>query len=208
MLPMPRRVAVAGLLLCCLSVSLPLPAQSLSAAELLQVLRAGGNVIVMRHASSPRTLPDKAEANPDNTALERQLDSAGRTSAAKMGKALRELKIPVGEVLSSSTYRALETAKFAQLRGVKTYPELGDGGQSMALAGNGQGTWLQQQVTQLPPAGSNTFIITHLPNISAAFPEAHNAADGEALVFGADGKGGSALLARIKIDEWPELGKR
>jgi hypothetical protein len=29
--------------------------------------------------------------------------------------------------------------------------------------------------------------------------------DGEALIFGSDGKGGTTLVARIKIDEWPKM---
>jgi hypothetical protein len=46
----------------------------------------GGYVIVMRHASSPRDVPDKRHANADNVNLERQLDEAGRASATAMGK--------------------------------------------------------------------------------------------------------------------------
>jgi hypothetical protein len=48
--------------------------------------------------------------------------------------------------------------------------------------------------------------VTHLPNIAAAFPQfASGLADGEALIFGPDGKGNAILLARVKIDEWPTL---
>src|ERR1039457_3284734 len=84
-------------------------AQTLSGDALVKALRQGGYVIVMRHASSPREVPDKQTANPDNLKPERQLDEIGRTTAAAMGKALRDLKIPIGEVYSSPTYRALET---------------------------------------------------------------------------------------------------
>ena len=59
----------------------------------------------MRHASSPREVPDKQTANADNVNLERQLDEAGRASATAMGKALRDLRIPVGEVLTSQRIR-------------------------------------------------------------------------------------------------------
>ena len=45
-----------------------------------------------------------------------------------MGKALRDLKIPVGEVLSSPTYRALATARLAQLANPQSHAELGDRG--------------------------------------------------------------------------------
>ena len=85
-------------------------AQFLSGDAVGKALQKGGYIIVMRHASSPREAPDKQTANPDNVKPERQLDQEGRTSATAMGKALRELKIPIGDVLSSPTYRALERA--------------------------------------------------------------------------------------------------
>ena len=90
-------------------------AQALHGDALVKALRQGGYVIVMRHTSSPREVPDKKTANADNVKPERQLDEEGRTTATAMGKALRELKIPIGEVLTSPTYRALETVKYAQL---------------------------------------------------------------------------------------------
>jgi hypothetical protein len=56
-------------------------AQTLSGAALVNALKQGGYVIVMRHASSPAVPPDKEHANADNTKLERQLDAAGRAGA-------------------------------------------------------------------------------------------------------------------------------
>jgi hypothetical protein len=49
--------------------------ESLSGKELVSALRAGGYVILMRHVSSPRTPPDRAQANADNVQHERQLDA-------------------------------------------------------------------------------------------------------------------------------------
>jgi phosphohistidine phosphatase SixA len=56
----------------------------------------------MRHASSPREVPTTQTANADNVKLERQLDEAGRAGAVAIGRALCDLKIPVGEVLTSN----------------------------------------------------------------------------------------------------------
>ena len=180
-------------------------AQALHGAALVKALRQGGYVIVMRHTSSPREAPDKKTANADNVKIERQLDEEGRTTATAMGKALRELRIPVGEVLASPTYRALETVRYAQLGNPRTYEELGDGGQSMQGGTEAQATWLQKKVTQFP-MGVNTIVVTHFPNMTRAFPQwSSGLADGEALVFGSDGKGGTSLVARIKIEEWPGM---
>jgi phosphohistidine phosphatase SixA len=175
-------------------------AQQLQGDALVKALRQGGYVIVMRHASSPRDVPDKATANPDNTKPERQLDPEGRASATAMGKALRDLKIPIGAVLTSPTYRALETIRYAQFGKPEAFPELGDNGQSMTGGTEAQATWLRKKVTELPK-GTNTLIVTHMPNMSRAFPESTaNLADGEALVFGPTG-----VVARVKIETWQEM---
>jgi phosphohistidine phosphatase SixA len=180
--------------------------QTLPTDSVATALRTGGYVIVMRHASSPRTLPSAAQANADNTQLERQLDEAGRASARDMGEALRRLKIPIGEVLSSPTYRALETVRLARLGEAKTHSELGDSGASMQAQSDGKrGAWLQGRSAQLPPTGVNTVIVTHSPNMSEAFPTAAGMADGEAIVFRPDGKGSASVSARVKIEDWRNM---
>ena len=177
-------------------------AQTLSGEALVKALQQGGYVIVMRHTSSPGAVPDKATANPDNTKPERQLDEEGRTTATAMGKAFRDLKIHIGEVLSSPTYRALETVKYAQFGTAIPTPELGDNGQSMAGGTAAQAEWLQKRVLQTPK-GTNTLMVTHTPNLRGAFPAQTGVADGEALIFAPR----ATLVARIKIEEWEKLAK-
>jgi phosphohistidine phosphatase SixA len=178
-------------------------AQQLQGDALVKALLQGGYIIVMRHASSPRDVPDKAAANPDNVKPERQLDPAGRASATAMGKALRDLKIPIGTVLTSPTYRALETIRYAQFGNPQTFPELGDNGQSMSGGTEAQAMWLRKKVTEFPK-GTNMLIVTHMPNMSRAFPESTaNLADGEAVIFGKSG-----VVARVKIEDWPKLAGR
>jgi phosphohistidine phosphatase SixA len=181
---------------------------SASRQELLADLRHGGYVIVMRHASSPHDIPDAVHMNADNKNRERQLDEAGIKAAQAMGNALHRLGIPVGEVLSSPTYRALQTVKFAQLGRARSFPQLGDGGQSMQADNSGaRAAWLQARAAKVPMNGTNTVIVTHFPNIMEAFGHsAAGLADGEALILKPDGHGGAALVARLKIDEWAMLG--
>jgi phosphohistidine phosphatase SixA len=176
-------------------------AQTLSGSALVKALQAGGHVIVMRHASSPRDVP--ASPNPDNVPPERQLDEKGRSTATALGDALRRLKIPIGEVLTSPTYRARETARLARLPNPRSATELGEGPQSMqGSVAPGQTEWLQKKVKEFP-RGTNTILITHVPNVTAGFPgETPAAVEGEAFVFGPDGKGGARVVGRIKIEEW------
>jgi phosphohistidine phosphatase SixA len=194
-----------GSLLPLLAMSVAANATSPAPKNLAVALRSGGYVILMRHASSPRTPPDAASANPDNVNHERQLDQSGRASVQAMGEALRRLKIPIGQVLSSPTYRALETVRLAKFGTPTTYPQLGDAGHSMQADTSGQrGAWIRARVARVPPRGTNALIVTHSPNIAEAFPaDANGLEDGEALIFHPDGHGGAAIVARVKIDEWP-----
>ena len=178
-------------------------AQTLVGAALVKSLQAGGYVIVMRHASSPGEIPPKP--NPDNVPPERQLDEKGRATATAMGDALRRLKIPIGEVLTSPTYRARETARLARLPNPRPATEIGEGTGSMKAVDRAMTEWLQKKVTEFP-RGANTVLVTHVPNVSAAFPDVLPAVvEGEAVVFGPDGKGGARVVARIKIEEWPRF---
>ena len=177
----------------------------MSGRDLVDALRQGGYVLVVRHASSPRDTPDEKTARSDNVNRERQLDDAGRAAAAAMGQALRELKIPIGEVFSSPTYRAMETVRMARLENPTRQAELGDLGRSMQGVTEVEGRWLREKASQVPPAG-NTLMVTHSPNITRAFGGATaDVADGETLVFRPSGAGSAELIARIRIDEWPRL---
>ena len=76
---------------------------------LVQHLREGGYVLLMRHAHAPAEPPAGGMTAPDNLNHERQLDETGRGTARAMGDAIRKLHIRVGAVLSSPAYRALQT---------------------------------------------------------------------------------------------------
>lgn len=171
---------------------------------LVDGLRHGGYVLVVRHASSPTSLPTKSAADAENVALERQLDAKGRQTAVAMGKAFRSLHIPVGKVYSSPTYRARETIRLAAFGSPESVPELGDQGHSMArLNGPGPAAWLKAKVAEKPAPGHNTILVTHMPNIAEAFPEhATGLQDGETLVFKPDGRGHTAFVAQIPIEDW------
>jgi phosphohistidine phosphatase SixA len=182
----------------------PLAGQTLPRNGLAAALRAGGYVIVMRHANSPRQAPDAATANPDNTNRERQLDEAGRRDAAAMGAALKRLRIPFNEVLASPAYRALETARLLDVGKARAEDELSNEG--MTATNEARAAWLREQVARKVGPGGNRLLITHGPNISAAFPEySTGMGEGEALIFDPRGKDGPVMIQRIQIGDWPGL---
>ena len=185
----------------------PVPAQQAKDSALLAALRHGGCVILMRHASSPDSLPTARSAAAGNGNLERQLDGEGRADARAMGDALRQMGIAIGAVMSSPTFRARETIAAAGLRSPQIFAQLGDAGHSMsreAVAAWSQ--WLRQMVSRQPPAGSNALIVTQMPNISDAYGRLASALKGGgALIFRPDGHGNARMLAVMQIGDWKQL---
>jgi len=109
----------------------------------------------------------------------------------------------VGEVFTSPTYRARETVRLLGVGMPTSVDELGDGGRSMQNATDAQSAWLQKIVRRVPTG--NSLVVTHMPNIARAFPDITNVSDGESLVFRPDGRGGTVLASRVKIEQWAEL---
>ncbi len=178
-------------------------AEDLSSVALASLLQQGGYVIVMRHASSPDTPPTPNEADPQNPEHQRQLDERGRQTARGMGVAFKALHVPIGEVWSSPTYRALQTFQLADLPHPQTAAEIGGG----AAAADGA-MWLRAKAAQPLRPETDTLIVTHYPNITAAFGKAADApSDGEAIVF-RPGEAPLTVVGRIKIEEWPNLAER
>jgi hypothetical protein len=84
--------------------------------DLVQALRAGGLVIVVRHGA---TFPDQADTDPlnfDNIAAQRNLNDKGKSLAKAFGDAIRQVGVPVGRVFTSKYNRAYETAVIAGFR--------------------------------------------------------------------------------------------
>ncbi len=181
----------------------PTRAAENNAQALIQRLRSGGYVLVMRHAQSPNRLPGVSEADADNPRHERQLDATGRASAQALGAALHGLRIPIGKVYSSPLYRARESVRLADLPQPQIVDELAEGKKGMAsTARRQQNLWLRRAVAELPQAGTDTLIVTHTPNIVGAFGQAAAAMQaGEMLVFEPQANQ-AHLLGTISIAQW------
>lgn len=190
-----------------LASSASVHAGQLKDSALLSALRHGGCVILMRHASSPDERPTARSAAPGNRDLERQLDAKGLADAHAMGTALERLGIPIGKVMSSPTFRARETIAAAGLGSSEVLGRLGDAGHSMSLSAvAASSAWLRRTVALQPRAGSNTLIVTQMPNIRDAYGQiASTLKGGGALIFRPDGHGNARLLATMQIGDWPRL---
>ena len=93
-------LAVVGLL--SMSV-MPAGAQAVrpTDAAIVESLRAGGHVIVLRHGATVSTQADTDPLNPKNIKKQRQLNPQGEAAARAFGDAVKALNLPVGKVITS-----------------------------------------------------------------------------------------------------------
>ncbi|TVO57810.1 histidine phosphatase family protein [Denitromonas halophila] len=98
-----------ALLLCFLSPH----AAALNDARLVDALRSGGLVVLIRHAATESGTGDPPGFRLDDCTTQRNLSAAGRDQARALGAWFGAQRIPVGEVRSSRWCRCLDTAKLA-----------------------------------------------------------------------------------------------
>jgi phosphohistidine phosphatase SixA len=76
-------------------------------------LRAGGLVLLMRHASTGEGLGDPANFELGDCSTQRNLSEQGRREARRVGERFREERVVVEKVLTSPWCRCRETAMLA-----------------------------------------------------------------------------------------------
>lgn len=101
----------------CLLTLLPLACAAQAPATtddaLWQRLRAGGVIVLMRHAATTPGVGDPPGFELGKCATQRNLSAAGRDDARAIGAAFRHHNIVPGAVWSSRWCRCLETARLA-----------------------------------------------------------------------------------------------
>jgi phosphohistidine phosphatase SixA len=174
--------------------------------QLVQALRSGGYVIVVRHGA---TFSDQADSVPidfNDISKQRNLNQKGKDLARAFGEAIRQVGIPVGEVFTSNFNRAYETAVLAGFKDVKKTIDLTDGGLIVSPdENNRRAAALRNMLARAPEPGKNTFLITHKPNIVDALGKNwFDVEEGEASIFKPEG-GKYQLVARVQMADWPKL---
>jgi phosphohistidine phosphatase SixA len=174
--------------------------------DIAQALRTGGFVIVVRHGA---TFPDQADADPldfDNTAAQRNLNDKGKALAKAFGNAIRQVGIPVGKVYTSQYNRAFETAVLAGLKDIEKTADLTEGGLVVSPnENNRRAEAFRKMLGTSPKPGTNSFLVTHKPNIVDALgKDWFDVKEGEASIFRPE-NGAYKLVARVQMDEWPDI---
>jgi len=167
-------------------------------------LRHGGYVIVFRHAPTNRDQSDSDPLNYSDTTHQRLLSAKGVEVATQIGYALRELRIPIGTIYTSKFSRAVETGKLIGNDSVTTTLDVTEGGLvATPIENDRRAAALRSLVATPTPAGSNTVIVTHKPNLIDAFgADWVSSKDAEASVFKPGGNGQYVLVARVQPQEW------
>lgn len=171
--------------------------------ELIDDLKHGGYVIVFRHAPTNRDQSDSDPLNYSDITRQRRLSAAGVELATKVGYALRELGVPVGEIYTSKYDRAIETGKLIGGHAVTTTLDVTEGGLvATPIENDRRAAALKSLVATIPAEGTNTIIVTHKPNLIDAFgPDWVSSKDAEASVFKPGGSG-ATLVVRLQAQEW------
>jgi len=125
---------------------------------LWELMRGGGQVVVMRHAVTTPGVGDPAGFRLDDCATQRNLTDTGRDDARRVGAAFRTRGIPVGRVLSSPWCRCVETAQLAFGRS-ETWTPLSNLFDNRAREAEQMREL--REIAGRRPSGGNVVLITH-----------------------------------------------
>jgi phosphohistidine phosphatase SixA len=181
--------------------------KELKGAALLQALRKGGYNLYMRHGSATIGQDGNLAQVPmwwENCTIQRNLSDVGREQARKVGAFIRELKIPVSQVLTSQFCRNRETGYGMSLGPIEVTEDINHQiGQRIGFDVNAARF---KQLAETPAKGTNRVLVSHThgsprteERIMGSIQEA------EIVVYKPDGKGGSEPVARIPVAEWDNL---
>lgn len=197
-----RRTCLLALTTGALITALPALAQP----EWVTALHGGGYVIVMRHGATHQDQADTDPLNLANVAQQRQLNDAGRAKAREIGAAMKKLGIPVGQVVSSQYFRAIETARLLGFGEPQPTADVSEGGQVVTPIENNRRTAALRKLAATAVPGTNVMVVSHKPNIMDAFgKDWFDIREAEISIFKPDGAGSYRPVARVQADEWAKL---
>jgi broad specificity phosphatase PhoE len=180
-------------ILACAVLILAAAGPAVAADEALwTLLRAGGQVIMLRHAGTIGTVGDPPGFRLDDCSTQRNLTEAGREQARKIGEAFRAREIPIARVLSSPWCRCLDTARLAFGRVEPWWPLIGSPRAPDQVASRVRQI---HEVLGTTPVGGNVVLVTHAVTVQDATGE--HPQEGELVVFTPRGDGQFTSVGRL-----------
>lgn len=171
---------------------------------LVEKLRSGGYVILVRHALTDFSQSDTDPSNLTNCETQRNLNQAGRDQSVAIGQAIQSLSIPVGKVLSSEYCRCVETAELAFGK-VETRQDLNSFMSVPQEEKTRRVNAIKDLLGILPATGTNTFLVTHRHMLRQA--SGVELPEGGAAVFKPEGHSQFQLIARVPSHRWQAMVK-
>lgn len=153
-------------------------------AEMIEKMKAGGHILMIRHAFAPGT-GDPANFRIGDCSTQRNLDDRGREQAGAIGKFLRSKGITSARIYSSQWCRCLETAELIDMGPVVELPALNS---FYELTRNREPNLkaLKRFIAEQPSDGVLVILVTHLVTISAIADEGVSSGEGVLLKLGRD----------------------
>jgi phosphohistidine phosphatase SixA len=197
-------MVVSALIFLCSLIVADEPKQ-LQGKELVSALQRGGYVIFFRHTHTDPMMADTDTLHLENVQAQRHLTEKGRAQAKALGQAFRELKIPVGQVYTSQFFRAKEVARLAEFGPAEALVDVTEPQNVPPVEGQRRAKALRKLLSQVPPAGKNTVIVSHRPNLQEACgKEFGDLTEGEAVVFQPLGDKGFKVVGRVPVEQWSQ----
>jgi phosphohistidine phosphatase SixA len=171
-----------------------------SLTSVLPELRAGGYVIYFRHGVTDQSVADDSEPDFSRCDTQRNLTDEGRAQAEQIGKAIHDLAIPIGTVITSPYCRTKDTASLAfghyQVERDLYFALNVDTAERDRLTHA-----LSRMLATPPEAANNTVIIAHTANLREStgfWPKP----EGVAYVFKPMGMDQFVPVAKVLPDDW------
>jgi len=175
----------------------------LEGPDLVEALREGGLVILMRHMSTDSFVPEAGAHDDRDCASQRNLDERGRQEARDVGAAFESLGIPVGLVLTSPYCRCVETGKLAFGKGTRS-EELAVFDELSGPEKEARGKRIRKLLNTAPVDGRNTIMITHTGTLLYSFG-LETQPEGVAHIFRPAEFGNAIYLGRVAPKQWTAL---
>lgn len=168
-------------LLICLSglISLGMTGGDSDDDKMIERMKAGGHILMIRHALAPGT-GDPANFRIGDCSTQRNLDDRGRAQATAIGKWLHAKGLNSARVYSSQWCRCLETAERLEIGPVTELPALNS---FYELTQNREPNLkaLRKFIAEQPSDGTLIILVTHLVTISAIANEGVSSGEGVLL---------------------------
>ena len=194
------RVALATVLALAPAISSAQDAR-LQGDALIQALRGGGYVILMRHAATEAKL-DADTVDLADCTTQRNLSPDGRAAARAIGARVTALGLPIGDVQASPYCRAMESGRLIFGR-ADAVSGLRDHAVKDAAARAESAAALMPLLATPPAQGKDNVVVTH--GFNAKSVTGLDLLEAEAVVVKPDGHGGFAIVGDIKADAWNSL---